>query len=99
MGLVILRPTDTGMDGNKLGLEIQVEVSTSLSRTALLPTGYFFGSYFGILLWQAIGRAIVKHIQDNLVVTVNVVDYYVETGSDLIPPGTVDGEFKSVKVE
>lgn len=99
MGLVILRPNGEGMDGNQLGLEIQIEVSNSLARTALLPSGYFFGSYFGVLLWQAIGRAIVKHIQDNLVVTVNVVDYYVKSGNQLIPPGTEDGEFKSVKVE
>ncbi len=79
-----------GMDGDKLGEEIATEINRSFRLSGLLSSNYIFGSRYSVLMWQAIGRAIVSHIQKNMVVTTPVVDYH---------PGLVTTEFPSNEVK
>lgn len=79
--------TPSGMDGDQLGLEIAEEIKRVIWPGFPL---YIFSNVWFILMWQAVGRMIVAHIQNNMVVTTPVRDY---------TPGDVTTEFESAKVE
>jgi hypothetical protein len=76
-----------GMDGNQLGIEIAEEIKRVMWPAFPL---YFFSDVWFILMWQAVGRMIVAHIQRNMVVTTPVRDYM---------PGDLTTPFPSNKVE
>lgn len=80
----------TGMDGNRMGAEIAAEIIETYTLSGLGFPGYIFNSLWFVIFWQAVGRAIVRHIQENQVVTTPVIDYAV---------GEMTTEFPSIKVE
>ncbi len=79
-----------GMDGNRMGIEIAAEIVKVFAVIGIAFPTYVFNSIWFVAFWQAVGRAIVAHIQANQVVTTPVIDY---------APGNLTTEFPSNKVE